>query len=801
MMMLWQDVRYGLRMLARRPGFALLVVAILAMGIGANTAVFTVVNTVLLKALPFAHPGRIVEIRELERDRRARPRSTSAQTLAYWREHNQVFDHIAGRVHREMCLTGLGEAFRVSVRAVSPCYFSLVGVPPKLGREFLPAEEQLGHHHVTVVSHAFWRDRLGGNRQAIGTSLTADGENYTVIGIMPDDFRDTLGQTDIAFWVPLVLDSANREEYMTVWARLKLGVRTERARADMAVLERQLAQADPPSYSKCSISVERLVDSWFGSEREILYPLWGAVALVLLIACANVGGLFLVQADARRQEMAMRVTLGASRGRILCQLLTESLLRSLPAGLCGILVAFSIIKGIVAVCPADIAQIGQTHIDRTVLFFTLALSLLTGLLSGLLPAWRAANTRRVRTSRQESAGPVLDRGWRHLCGGLVVTQIALAVTLLVGVGMLVQSLVLLQGEDLGFQPGKVAVLRLSFPASKYPRGPQAAALLHRLLRRVQTLPGVRSAAVISPNLLLGSGANFMPLTIDGHPPDPERTTSAKIQMVSSDFFAALGMRVLAGRSFTPEDMQGPEKGVIIDENLARRFFTRQNPIGRQIAVGGWDRGPILGVVSCLKDYRTLNPDLGGVYWPLSEEYCWSCGELVVKGDGDPLRLVGTVRALAADLDKDLKIDSIKMVEETLSAMLAPQCFDTVLLGMFALIALLVAAIGLYGLLQYSVVRRTQEIGVRIALGATPNDVIRTVLRQGGLLIVLGIGLGLAGGHVMSQTIASLLYRSRPTDPLMLVFVLTTLFAAGLAACYIPARRAAKIDPMEAIRRE
>ncbi len=798
---LWQDIKCGLRRVARNPGFALLVVAILTIGIGANTAVFSVVNTVLLQALPYDDPGKIVEIRELDKDRQLRPRPASPGTLAYWREHNRVFDHVTGWTSRGVDLTGLGEPFRVSARAVSSCFFSVVGVPPQFGRAFLPQEEQRGHDHVVVVSHAFWRDRLGGDPQAVGKGITVNGENHTIVGVMPDGYRDTPWPDDMAFWMPLVLDSVGAEEHINVWARLKRGVGMDQARADMAVLEQQLSQVDPPSYRQLTVSVERLMDRWLGSERRLLYPLWGAVVLVLLIACMNVGGLFLVHGNARRQEMALRVTLGASRGRILCQLLTESLLLSLTAGLLGVLAASWMIKGIVALCPADVYQIGQTRIDGTVLFFTLGLSLLAALASGLLPGWKAAGACRVQTLRQESSGPVLDRGWRRLSSGLVVAQIAIALTLLVGVGMLVQSLVLLQREDLGFQPKNVAVLPVQFPEAKYPQGRAASLLVRQLLQRVQALPQVRSAAAISPNLLLGSKGNTMPLLIDGRPPDPEAQTWAKIQIVSTDFFATLGMRVLQGRGFAERDMQGSGKGVVIGANLARRYFSGRDPIGQRIAVGGRDGGPVLGVVTSLKDYNALNPDVVSVYWPLYEDYCWPFAEIVVKTEGDPLRLAPVLRALVADLDKDVEVSPMRTLEGTLSTMLAPRRFATILLGVFAQIALMVAAVGLYGVLEYSVARRTHEIGIRMALGATQGLVVRTVIYQGGLLTLSGVGLGLAGGYAIRRVIASLLYEASPTDPAMLAIVLTTLLATALVACWIPARRAARIDPMEALRCE
>ncbi len=802
---LWQDIRYGLRMIGRNPGFAVTVILILAVGIGANTAVFSVVNTVLLKALPYDDPGGIVDLEEGRENPRPQHRQASFRTLTYWREHNQVFDHLAGRVGREMHVSGLGEPFRVEATAVSSCFFSLVGVPPRLGRGFLPEEEQRGRDRVMIVSHAFWRERLGGDPKVIGRSIIADGESYTVVGIMPAGYRDFPWQDDITLWVPLVLDPTAVQGDRTVWAwaRLKRGVSVERARADMAVLEQQLAQADPQAYAGYNVSVERLLDRYLGSEQKLLYPLWGAVVLVLLIACMNVAGLFLVHGNARRQEMAMRVSLGASRGRIVAQLLTESLLLSLAAGLLGVLAAFWMTKGIIAVCPADVFQIDRTRIDGTVLFFTLGLSVLVGLAFGLLPGWKAGGVGPVRTLRQESSGPVTDRSWRRLCHGLVVSQIAIALTLLVGVGMLVQSLILLQKEDLGFRPKNVAVIHLDVPITKYPAGDRAAVFLKQLLQQVQALPGVRSAAVISPHLCLGPwGGVFGSLSIEGRSPDSENPTLTRVQIVSRDFFATMGMRVLQGRGFTAQDMQGAKRGVIIDERLARRYFPQGDPVGQQVGAGNAEMLPVVGVVSSLRNYEALNPGIIAIYWPLSE-YCFGSPvvDVVVKADETPLRLASALRAQVAALDEDLKVFSIETLESSLAKMLAPRRFVALLLGVFAQVALALAALGLYGLLQYSVARRTHEIGIRMALGATRGRVLQTVLRQGGLLILVGTGLGLVGGYAMSQIVASLLYESKPTDPAMLIATLTTLFGVALLACYLPARRAARIDPMVALRYE
>jgi len=676
-----------------------------------------------------------------------------------------------------------------------------VGVRPVLGRAFLPEEEQPQHHHVMIVSHAFWQERLGGDPNVLGRSVCANAEDYRIVGVMPAGYRDTPRQNDMALWVPFVPDSPGADRDYEAWARLKAGVSVERARADMAILERQLAQMDPQAYTGVAVTVERMMDRWFQSERKLLYPLWGAVVLVLLIACMNVAGLFLVHGDARRQEMAIRATLGASRSRIVAQLLTESLLLSLTAGTLGLLAAFWMIQGIVAVCPADVPGIGKTRIDGTVLSFTLGLSVAVGLAFGLLPAWKAGGLRLVRTVRGESSGRVADRAWRRLCNGLVVSQIAFALTLLVGVGMLIQSLILLQKEDLGFQPENVLVMGVDMRDARGFRGPEAAALAKRVLQRVQILPHVRSAAVVSLGFLHGPwGGGWMPLDIEGLPADPDRRV--RMHIVSREYFTALGMRILKGRGFVAEDEQGDEKGIIIDERLARRHFHDQDPIGRHIGLdyspGG--QGRIVGVVSSVRDYDALEQETATFYRLPCENFYWPL-DVVVKADGDTRWLAPILRAQMADFDTDMNVIHIDSIEERLSGMLSPRRFAMVLLGAFAQIALIVAALGLYGLLQYSVSRRTHEIGVRMALGATRGRVVRTVLRQGGLLILVGIGFGLIGGYAMSRIVASLLYESKPTDPGMLVVVLTVLLVAAFTACYVPARRAAQVDPMVALRYE
>jgi len=795
MITLWYDTRYALRQLIRHPGFTVAVVLTLSIGIGANTAIFSVVNTVLFKPLPYDEPDRIVMVRQQKLQQGLKNMGASQRTLTYWRQHNQVFEKIAGVAGRRFYVTGVEKPRNIIAFAVSPSYFSVMGMKPMLGREFLPEEEQPGHGHVVILSFAFWREYMGGDPRAIGKSIILDNESYTIVGIMPAAFRDHLRRC-VPFWVPLALDPESRRTAGTVRARLKPGVTLAQAQAQMDVLEEQLVKMEPEYMAGYTVALQRFLDSQLADSQSLLYLLWGGVGLVLLIACTNASGLFLVHGNVRRQEIAVRSALGASRGQIMRHMLTEGIVLSMSAGVIGVFLAYWAIRVLVRVSPVDIPRMKETHIDIPVLCFALAISVITGLVLSLLPAWKATGIHLIHALKQGQPGILHGRYSRRAHGSLVVAQIAVASTLLISVAMLTQSLISMQKVDLGFQPANVLVAEIELPKLRYPEIDDWLNFYQQLLYRVQASPGVQSAALVSSRLNLGRGGGFDRFSIDGRPPiDPTEKPMAREMDISQDFFKTMGMPILKGRGFTEEDAQGGINGVIIDENLARKYFPEEDPIGQRI-----DGVPIVGVASTLKDYNELASVISTIYRPISG-YCFLISNIVVRAESDPTRLTGMIRAQVSSLDKDVEIRSIHTLTSDLAGMLAPRRYTTILLGLFAQIALILAAVGLFGLLQYTVTQRTHEIGIRIALGATRSHITQTFLCQSIRLVMLGILAGLLGGYIVSRLMTSLLYEASPTDPAMLAITLSILVTTALLASYLPARRAAKVNPMEALRYE
>jgi len=792
---LWQDVKYGLRMLARRPAFAVIVIVILSLGIGANTAVFSVVNAVLFKRMPYKEPDRIVVLHEQKLQQGLHEIASSHHTLTYWREHNEVFESISGLEGHRFYVTGPQKSQHLIAFAVSPGYFSVMGMKPMLGREFLAEEEQGGHGQVVILSFAFWREQMGGDPQVIGKSLLMDGQNYTVVGVMPAAFRDHLRRC-APCWVPLVLDPTDRGGGTRIRARLKPGVTLAQAQAHMDVLQQQMVQMEPEYKAGYTVELQRFLDDQVRNSRALLYLLWAGVGLLLLIACTNASGLFLIRSSGRRQEIAVRSALGASRGRIIRHMLAEGIILSLAAGMIGTLLAYLAIRVLVRASPMHIPRMQETRMDISVLCFVFAVSVLTGLMLSLLPAWKATGVRLSDVLKQGQGGLLQGRDRRFAHSGLVVVQIAVACTLLMAVAMLTRSLIAMQEVDLGFQPANVLVAEIELPKMKYPELDDWLSFYEQLLHRVQAAPGVQSAALVSGGLDLAGGGGFMTFSIDGHPPlNPDEKPMARGEEVSLDFFKTMGMSIVEGRAFTPEDTSGGVQGIIIDQNLARKYFPQSSPLGERI-----DGRPIVGVASTLRDYGELAPTINTIYTPISR-YCYLISDLVVRTQGDPMRLADMVRAQVAALDKDLEIREIRALMSDLAEMLAPRRYTTVLLGLSAQIALVLAAVGLFGLLRYTITQRTHEIGIRMALGATQANITRTFLRRSLGLVLLGSIAGLLGAWLAGRLMTSLLYEAKPTDPAVLVVTLLILLTTALLAAYLPARRAARIDPMEALRYE
>ena len=795
----WQDARYAFRMLARYPGFAAVVVVILAVGIGANTAVFSVVNAVLLRPLPYRDADRIVRLWECVRKEGLAQTGTSHHNFRFWREQNQVFESIAAMQNRRVYLTGIDQPRHVRAIAASSCVFSLLGVQPFLGRGFLPEEELPGNDRVVVLSHAFWRDCCGASADVIGKPLELDGERYTVVGVMPAAFHFPF-RRPAPFWVPLVLERGGTGKSMSrgtsVLARLKKEVTLKRARAEMAALALRLEQIEPSINRGFSVTVSRLLDDAVKDSGRLLLLLLGAAGFVLLITCGNAANLFLARATTRQREIGLRVALGARRSRIVRQMLTESLVVSVAAGLLGLAITFWTIRGLVGLCPVEIPRMAETRVDVSVLLFTLGVSVLTGLVFGAMPAWRAGDTHLARTLKEGSPQSPAASGWRHFRGCLVVAQISVTLVLLTGAGLLIRTMMALQELDLGFRPGNVATLHLELPRVKYPESHHCKAFYEQLLQRVRVLPEVRSATLVSGGLELGTGGGYLRVSVDDRPADdPDERRWAKQMDVSPGFFETMGIRLLRGRTFTDQDVQSGTPCTIIDEHMARTYFPEADPIGRSI-----NSCTIIGVVSTIRDFETLSPAHDTFYSPLSNYY-FRTMDLVVRTERNPMRLAGALRAQVRALDRDQAISEFETLDTRLAGTLATRRFSMVLLGSFAGAALLLAAVGVYGLLQYNVTQQIHDIGIHMALGARGGHMLKKVLRQGLRLALIGLAIGLAGALALARVLAGLLYEVRPTDPLTLACVCLVLAVVALLASYLPARRAARIDPMVALRYE
>ncbi|MCL5280137.1 MAG: ABC transporter permease [Planctomycetes bacterium] len=789
---LWQDIRYAGRMLTRSPGLAVVVILILAVGIGANTAVFSVVNAVILRPLPYPDAGRLVALSE-------QPRAELTYTLhgrfLSWRAQNQVFEKMGAYWGCRHYLKGIDRARYVRGTTVSPDLLALLGVPPSLGRGFLPDEDQPGKERVMVLSNSFWREDFGGDPNVIGKVVTLDGQSHTIVGVMPPHFQFPPDSTK-SFWVPLVFEQDSNwplGKPVEVVARLKKG--TTLAQAAMTVIANRLRETDPKA---AAITVGRMLDRRLGANRQLLWLLLGAAGLVLLIACTNVASLLLARATTRQREIAMRVALGASRPRLLRQMLTESLLLSLAGGILGLLVTFGTVRGIVRLCPADIPRLKDAGVDGMVLAFTLVASVLTGLFFGVVPACRASDVHVSRILKEGQTRSSTGRGWRRLHGGLVIAQIGLSLILLIGAALLVRTWIALQRVDLGFDPKNVLSAEIILGGITDQQPQRCHAFFDPLLERVRTLPRVQSAGYIDL-FVLGMNEGGGPVSIVGHPPvDPEKAPLAYHLNVRPGFFETMGARLLKGRTFTEKDMSETAHLAIVDEDVVRKLFGDLDPIGQRIQFGGSEH-TVVGVVRTLRDFRHLGPVAGIVYLPHTRYYGFMC--LLVRAQRDPLQLIGPIRAQMAELDKAGADATFEPLEARLADMLAPRRFSVVLLGLFGGIALILATVGIYGLLQYSTAQQTHDIGIRMAIGAGRTDVLVGVLRHGLRLTLVGVVIGLAGAYALTRLLTNLLYGVPPTDLPTFIGVSLVLLAIALLASYLPARRAARIDPMEALRYE
>ena len=805
---LLQDLRYGTRSLLKTPGLALTAVAALALGIGANTAIFSVVDAVLLRPMPYARPEHLLMLWQNDTNRSVPREWVSPANFLDWKRDTRTFESLAAFRDRSYDLTGSAEPERIDGQWVSASLFPTLGVKPLYGRVFLEEEDRPGAAQVAVLSHRLWQRRFGSDPGIVGKPITLNGQSVTVVGIMPPGFR--FPGSDDELWMPLAFDDQmaglRHSLMLRVVGRLAPGATVAQARAEMDTIGGRLEKAYPDANTGMGITLIPLQEEMVGEVRTALLILLGAVAFVLLIACANVANLLLSRAAARHKEMAIRASLGAGRARLLRQLLTESVMLSLVGGVLGALLALWGVDLLQLSIPADVPRFRPIVVDARVLLFTLGVSVLTGLLFGVLPALDSSRLDLNEALRDGTRGtPGRARGRaRDL---LVVGEIGVAFVLLIGAGLLIRSFGRIRELDPGFRTDRVLTLRMGIPRAKYGELPKRMAFYRQLLDRVGALPGVRSSGLISFLPLTFTGGSYS-YTIEGRPPAPSgQEPFAVYRLVSSDLLRSLGVPLRRGRGFTEQDDEKAPRVAIISESLARRDFPGEDPIGRRIALGvGGPEDELLLIVGIAGDVRHFELDRDprpALYVPYAQEseFWLAPHDLVVRAQADPLALAAAVREAIRSIDPEQTVSNVRTMEAVMSEAVARRRFSTLLLGAFAGVAVLLAALGTYGVIAHSVARRTQEIGIRMALGARPIDVLRMVLGQGTRLAILGAVLGVVCALALTRLMGSLLFGVSPTDPMTFFLTALVLPAIAVLASFVPARRATRVDPMIALRCE
>ena len=797
------DLRYALRQLIKSPGFAAVTILTLALGIGACTAIFSVVNAVLLRPLDYPDPARLVVIRETQLPDFPEF-SVSPPNYLDWEKQTKSFENLAAYSGSRINLTGDGEPQQLIGVKATAHYFDVYGIKPALGRMFLPEEDAPGKNHVVVLSNPFWHRVFGGVADVVGRPIQLNGEPYTVVGVAPLGFGIA---SKVDAWMPMAFDpkeiaNDNRgAHYLNVAGRLRPGVTVAQAEAELKVLAAQLATQYPDSNKGWGIFVMPLQDYSVRDVRVVLYTLLGAVGCVLLIACANIANLLLARATARHREISIRAALGASRARLIRQLLTESVLLALCGGLAGMLLARWGLDALLALAPANLPRVTDIHLDSGVLVFSLALSVITGLVFGIAPAWLAARADVNEALKQGSRGSTEGGARGRLRSALVVIEVTLALMLLGGAGLLARSFMQLAHVDPGFTPESATVLRLSLPQKKYALPEQQNAFAGALLERVKNLPGVQAAGLTHSMPLVSD--YVLGFNIEGRPAiAPSDLPNTNYYAVTPEYFRAMGIRLIRGRVFTAQDDAKAPRVAIINETLARQHFPNEDPIGKRINI---TNGPdtwreIIGIVGDIKQYGVDKATSNQSYEPFAQ-VPFSSLNVVIRTSGPSTALLGAIRPTVYAVDKDQPIGTIRPLEEIVADSIARQRFAMTLLTVFSLVALVIAAVGIYGVMAYSVVQRTGEFGIRMALGAQQRDVLRLVLAQGGKLVGLGLIIGLAATLAASRAMGSMLFNTSAQDPLTLGGITLLLGAVALAACLLPASRATKVNPIEALRME
>lgn len=811
-MTLWQDIKYGFRMLMKAPSVSIVATIALALGIGANTAIFSVVNAVLLRPLPFPDSDALMSIFETDKVRGGRG-SYSYPNFFDLRDQNHVFDHVAAYHDNTFTLTGQGQPVMINGAVVSADLFSVLGVKPMLGRTFTTAEDKPSETgRVVVLTERLFAGRFNSDSSLINKAITLNGHSYTVIGVMPKGFEFPIQNDPLDLWTTTAEDAAGESpvtaqrgaHFLRVIGRLKSGVSKPQAQAEVDTIAARLTQQYPDTNTNKGIRIEPTLQALVGDVRPALLILLGAVACVLLIACANVANLLLARAMTRHKEMAVRSALGASRLRVVRQLLTESVLLSLAGGGLGLALAVWWSDLLIALGKQDIPRAIQVGLDWRVLGFTLSVTLLTGFVFGLVPALQLSKTD-LTESLKEGRGAGAGARKNRVRGVLVIAELAIAVVLLVGAGLLIQSFWRLQHVNSGLQAHNVLTFNVSIPEVRYSSEKQVR-FYRDLTNRLRALPGVQSASASVPLPL--SGDRFMiSFQIDGRPVAPKDQPSADLFMTGPDYFRTMGIPVLQGRDFNDRDDHSATPVVIVSDTFARQFFPGENPIGKRMEPGisSWDNEKttmreIIGVVADIRN-RALNTDPKPVYYLPQTQVPFNEVAMVVKTSNDPHALISSVTREVQAMDSEVPIYNVKTMDEYVSSSVAAPRFNTTLLSIFASVALVLTVIGLYGVMSYSVAQRTNEIGIRMALGAQTRDVLGLIVKDGVKIVSIGLLIGIGGALALTRLLEALLFGVTTRDPLTFIFIAGLLSLVAMLACCIPALRATRVDPLEALRCE
>jgi predicted permease len=804
---LWQDLRYGLRTLLKNPGFTIIAVVALALGIGANSAIFSVVNAVLLRPLPFKNPEQLVMVWENATHLGFPKNTPSPPNFLDWQRQNTVFTGMAAISERSFNLTGVGEPERLDGRRVSANLFDLLGAPALLGRTFAPDDDRPGAH-VVLLSYSLWQRRFGSDPNVIGRAVTLNGESYTVIGVLPRSVHlPGYGNWNDQVWVPIAFNNEEITErgnhFLDVIARIKPAITLKHAQAEMETIAARLAKEYPRYNTRIGATVTPLHEELVGDMKPALLILLGAVGLVLLIACTNVANLLLARTAVREKEIALRLALGASRSRLTRQFLTESVLLALLGGCFGLLLALAGVHVLKTFVPATILEIQAINIDARVLVFAALIALLTGIVFGLAPATHSSHSNLNDSLKEGGRDSAVGKKGNRIRGLLVIAEVAVSFILLIGAGLLINSFLHLRNLDPGFRTDHLLTMKVDLSELKYPDGERRSVFFDEVLRSVRALPGVQSVAVAG-NLPFTYNGDSMGIAVEGIPdPPPDQWPDVIYRAVGPGYFSTMGIPMIRGRDFTDQDKLDSKSVVVISEKTAHHYWPGRDPIGKRLKPGATtSNAPWREVIGVVKDVRQndfiAQPKMQ-MYFTYRQLKDLAANALVVRTSVEPMSLASSIRNAIWAVDKDQPVANIDTMDHIVSEAIARQRFSMLLLGIFAGLALVLAAVGIYGVMSYSVAQRTHEIGIRMALGARRADVLQMTVKQGLKLVGAGMMLGLVAAFLLTRVLASLLYGISATDPITFVGISLVLLAVAILASYIPALRATKVDPIIALR--